>query len=254
MNSLPAYAVYRNFAAEKTKEAAFDRHYLLYAAKGAMRLEAEGRRWSLPPARAAWIRADAPIRVTIDHGITCCSVLFSPDVYAGPSAVLTVLEMTPLARALILECGAFGPETEVLEGYPRRLFDMLHATADELALRPSFAWMPQGRSDAVRRAMALTEDRLDEDLRFDEIASAAALSQRSLARRFAGEMGMTWRQAQRRLRMIRALEMLALDNRQITEIALSVGYSSLSAFNAGFREFSNMTPSEYRATLGSPPG
>ena len=102
--------------------------------------------------------------------------------------------------------------------------------------------------------MALTEDRLDEDLRFDEIASAAALSQRSLARRFAGEMGMTWRQAQRRLRMIRALEMLALDNRQITEIALSVGYSSLSAFNAGFREFSNMTPSEYRATLGSPPG
>lgn len=250
MTDLPAYAVYRDFPPEAlTKEMAFDRHYLLYASKGTMRLEADGRTWSLPPARAAWMQAHAPIRVSSQSGMTCCSVLFSPATYAAPADPLTVFDMSALGRALALECRAWGPETTDLSPYARQLFDTLHATACDLATRPSVAWMPEAQSDGLRRAMAVTEARLADELSFGEVARSAALSERSLARRFSDEMGMTWRQAQRRLRMIRALEMLALESAQVTEIAMAVGYSSLSAFNAGFRDFTGMTPSAYRASL-----
>lgn len=250
MTALPAYAIYRDFPPEALKkEMAFDRHYLLYAAKGTMRLEAEGRTWSLSPARAAWIRAEAPIKVSSQSGITCCSVLFSPVDYVGPDVALTVFDMNPLGRALALECREHGPEVPSLTDYARQLFDTLHATANELARKPSTAWMPEAQSPPLRRAMALTEARLGEEVSFGEVAAEAALSERSLARRFADELGLTWRQAQRRLRMIRALEMLALERDPVTEIAMAVGYNSLSAFNAGFREFAGMTPSEYRASL-----
>jgi len=35
----------------------------------------------------------------------------------------------------------------------------------------------------------------------------------------------------------------------VTEIALGVGYNSLSAFNAAFRDLMGKNPTEYRATF-----
>ncbi len=58
---------------------------------------------------------------------------------------------------------------------------------------------------------------------------------------------MTWRQMQRRMRMIHAMELLSNIDGKIIQIAFEVGYSSLSAFNHAFREFCGITPSEFRA-------
>jgi AraC-like DNA-binding protein len=84
---------------------------------------------------------------------------------------------------------------------------------------------------------------------FETIAAEVAMTPRSLAGRFATEMGMTWRQALRRLRVIRALELLAERSGGVTETAFAVGYTSLSAFNAAFREFVGETPSACRQSL-----
>ena len=106
--------------------------------------------------------------------------------------------------------------------------------------------MPAGRSPETRRALALTEARLADDPRIDEIACEIGLTSRSLARRFADELGMTWSAVLRRIRIIRAIELLAADDASITATAMRVGYSSLSAFQAAFSELTGQTPSEYR--------
>lgn len=69
---------------------------------------------------------------------------------------------------------------------------------------------------------------------------------RTLARRLLAETGQRWGEILRRMRMIRAIEMLAETDLAVTEIALSVGYQSLSAFNASFRSFTGQTPTAYR--------
>lgn len=58
---------------------------------------------------------------------------------------------------------------------------------------------------------------------------------------------MTWRAALRRMRVLRAIELLAASKESITGIALDVGYSSPSAFQAAFRDLTGKSPSEYRA-------
>ena len=118
--------------------------------------------------------------------------------------------------------------------------------AERLAATPSQAWMPTVRSDVLRRALALTKENLTTTQCFEQIAQAAGATPRTLARRFADELGMTWRQAQRRLRMVHAVEALSDDKASITEVAFATGYNSLSAFNAAFRDFTGQTPSEYR--------
>jgi AraC-like DNA-binding protein len=245
----PAYCVHQDFGPDDGGPITFDRHYLLYAASGSMRLEAAGRTWSLPPARAAWIAAGAPIRVTIPNRITCCSVLFAPDSYAAPTDPLTVFEMTPLARAIILECRAFGPDMPALPLQARQMFDLLATIAAQLSARPSLAWLPSATTAPVRAALAATEDAIGDAISFDAIARAARSGPRTLARRFTQELGMSWSQAQRRLRMIRAAERLAETRDPVTTVALSVGYSSSSAFNTAFRDLMGTTPTAFRASL-----
>ena len=91
--------------------------------------------------------------------------------------------------------------------------------------------------------------RLAEDVRFEDIAREVGLAPRSLARRFEDESGMTWRAVLRRMRVLRAIEELAAGEESVTAIAHTVGYTSLSAFNAGFRDLTGRTPTQYRATF-----
>jgi len=95
----------------------------------------------------------------------------------------------------------------------------------------------------------LTEERLGIDVVFEELAYEVGLAPRSLARRFQEETGMTWRAVLRRMRVLRAIEELAAGDTPITKIAFGVGYTSLSAFNAAFRELTGRTPMEYRASF-----
>ena len=99
---------------------------------------------------------------------------------------------------------------------------------------------PAGQSPELRRALALTNEGLVEDVRFEDIARDVGLAPRSLARRFEDESGMTWRAVLRRMRVLRAIEELAAGEDSVTTIAHAVGYTSLSAFNAAFRDLTGL--------------
>lgn len=244
-----AFAFARDFDAAPSSELCVDQHYLLCASQGALRLEAHGRSWVLPPARAALIAAGEPIQVAIPQPVTTSSVLFSRDFVDAPPAPSTVFDLSPLARALVSECVDWPDAAEPLPPYARSLFGALAAVAWRLAEEPSPVSVPAGDSPELRRALALTHDRLGEDVLFEDVARDVGLTSRSLARRFEDEAGMTWRAVLRRMRVLRAIEELAAGEDSVTAIAHAVGYTSLSAFNAAFRDLTGRTPTEYRATF-----
>jgi AraC-like DNA-binding protein len=244
-----AYSFVRTFAPEPARELCVDRHYLLCASAGALRLEAQGQAWLLPPARAALIEAGRPIQVSIPQPVTTASVLFDTGLTPGPPAPLAVFDLSPLARALVTECSTWGESDEPLPAYAESLFAALAAVTWRLAEQPSPVVVPAGRSPELRAALRLTEERLGGEIRFEEVAAEVGLVPRSLARRFEEETGMTWRAVLRRMRVLRAIEELAAGDASITKIAFTVGYTSLSAFNDAFRQLTGRTPTEYRASF-----
>jgi AraC-like DNA-binding protein len=243
-----AYCLHREFAPEGPIPFEIDWHYLLYASSGTMRLEAAGRRWTLPPARAALIAAGQPVSVTILTQLTSASVLFAPHVMPTPPAV-TVFDVSPLARALISECREYGPDDGPLPPYGQSLFEMLATVVLRLVETPSPLSLPLPTSEPLRRALDLTEAAASDAPTFAEIAYQTGQSPRALSRRFADEMGMTWRQALCRIRMMRAVEALAGSDAPITDIAFQVGYNSVSAFNAAFRDLLGVSPTQYRESF-----
>jgi AraC-like DNA-binding protein len=244
-----AFAFARAFPASPASDLCVDRHYLLCASHGALRLEAHGKSWVLPPARAALIAAGETIQVAIPQPVTTSSVLFDADFAPRPPAPLTVFDLSPLARALVSECADWPDAAEPLPAYARTLFAALAAVTWRLAQDPSPITVPAGQSPELRRALALTDERLADDVGFDDIARDVGLTPRSLARRFEEEAGMTWRAVLRRMRILRAVERLAAGDDSVTTIAHRVGYTSSSAFNAAFRELTGRTPTQYRATF-----
>ncbi|MEP2784059.1 MAG: AraC family transcriptional regulator [Pseudoruegeria sp.] len=226
-----------------------EQHYFLYALEGTLRLEAQGKRWTLPPARAALIRAGHPITISVLSNLTTASVLFPSNMMDTPREVLTVFDMTPLARELVTECREWGRESLPLTAYAQGIFVTLASVITRLAATPSPCVLPAPKSLALVKALALTEAQFDQAITFEAIAQKTGQSPRALARRFASEMGMTWSQTLTRIRIIHAIEQLAMRDSTITDIALSVGYNSLSGFNAAFKDLTDMTPSQYRASF-----
>ncbi len=244
-----AYCFHKAFEPSGPAEFQVDRHYLLYAREGSLRLESARQRWTLPPARAALIPANHPISLTVLTRLTTASVLFAPSFLSPAPQALTVFDVSPLARELIHSCRDWGPASGELSAYAEQIFSTLGLVVTALCKQPSPCVLPVPRSAAAARALALTEARSATDVRIEDIARDTGQSSRALARRFAQEMGMTWSETLRRIRLIQAVEALASSDKSVTEIAQSVGYQSLSSFNAAFRELLGMNPSQYRASF-----
>ncbi|QIB65071.1 AraC family transcriptional regulator [Kineobactrum salinum] len=99
----------------------------------------------------------------------------------------------------------------------------------------------------MRIARALIEDPASErDLQ--GWADWAAVSKRTISRRFVDETGFTFTEWRQRVRLLRSLEMLAT-NTPITTIAFDLGYSSASAFISLFKRTFGETPSAYRGCI-----
>ena len=99
--------------------------------------------------------------------------------------------------------------------------------------------------DPVKRAIHLLRERLDQPLDLAAVAKDVGVAPHHLSRRVSVETGSTLQRHLRRLRIERACEALNSGKMNVTEVALEVGYQSLSHFAKAFREETGGSPSHW---------
>src|SRR3546814_638212 len=110
--------------------------------------------------------------------------------------------------------------------------------------KPGPRCLPLRRDVRMRRiAEALLADPADTRA-LGDWAKAAAASERTLARLFVRETGMTFGAWRERLRLTAAVARLA-EGQPVTSVAFDLGYQSPSAFIAMFRRCLGDTPGRY---------
>ncbi|WP_240475358.1 GlxA family transcriptional regulator [Vulgatibacter incomptus] len=98
-------------------------------------------------------------------------------------------------------------------------------------------------SDPALRAMErFIATNLDRQLTLDELARAARLSTRTLARRVQAGLGMTPIELVQRRRVAHAAHLLETTRESVDEVAARVGYSDAAAFRRVFRRYVGETP------------
>lgn len=221
-----------------------NRHQILYAIAGSLHLESEAAQWLLPPQRAAFIPARARHRVRCRTRVALRTVYLDAGAAGLPQAAC-VFAVTALAREMILHAMRWGPLRSTDDALAQSYFDTLALLSREWIRADAGLRLPRPRSPDLTRAFEYALAHLD-TASMEEAARAAAVSPRTLARRFQSETQMSWRSFLRTARVLRGMELLAQPGTNVTETALAVGFENLAAFSTCFRELTGESPSEYQ--------
>lgn len=106
-------------------------------------------------------------------------------------------------------------------------------------------WRPD--DTRVRRAVEYMREHQEEDIGLADIAAAVHLSTFHFARMFKSAMGVPPHRYLGQLRLEAARGMLAAGELPLAEIAAACCFSTQANFTRAFRQFSGMTPGQYRA-------
>ncbi|HYL75072.1 MAG TPA: helix-turn-helix transcriptional regulator [Bryobacteraceae bacterium] len=218
-----------------------ERGQLFALTQGLLILDAAGGRWMFPSRHCAWIPPG------------CVHAARSVGGTAGSMLYLS----TKLCRGLPREPRVLG-SSELLFAIVKRIHDWNHpqtVTASQRSVltvlqdeirRPeeqSLRLPIPRQAKLAKVARALLENVAD-DRTLDEWAKDAGMARRTFMRAFSSEMGLPFGRWRQQARLFMALEMLA-QGESITDVAIAVGYNSVSAFIEVFHAALGTTPQAY---------
>jgi AraC-like DNA-binding protein len=131
------------------------------------------------------------------------------------------------------------------------LLNLLELIASRLSHADEQRLLPEPGRTRVQlgRAVTFVEVHLGERLSSREIARAAGVSTRSLARLFRKEVGTSMVEFILRRRIARARDLLRRTDHSCSEVAFEVGFGSVQHFNRIFRRLQETSPREWRLRI-----
>jgi AraC-like DNA-binding protein/mannose-6-phosphate isomerase-like protein (cupin superfamily) len=218
------------------------RAQLLHAIEGVMRVRTETAQYIVPPGTGLWMPAHTAHITRMPSGLRMRALFLRADAArAGPGKV-TVIAISPLLRELIL-AACEEPTTWDPRG-PGRHIAALALREIRRAATPRLDLPVCHDPRLLRVTEALAANPADGRSLLAHAAAAGA-SQRTLARLFRRETGMSFRQWRRQLRLTEGLVRLS-QGASPPRAAAAVGYASSPAFGAAFRAAFGITPGRTR--------
>ncbi|CUI05161.1 AraC family transcriptional regulator [Massilia antarctica] len=220
------------------------RGQLMGSLRGLLSVGVADGQWIVPAIHAVWLPPHHFHAVRSHGPFAGWSAYVAEPACAGLPLRPCTIRTSGLLREAVLRAATWA--LEPLDAQRERIAQVI---LDEIRHAPPAPFgLPLPRDPRLQRvARALVDDPADErDL--EQWAQWAAVSSRTLTRRFAAETGfgfVAWRQ---RARLMRALEMLAAD-KPVTTVAMDLGYASASAFIKLFTREFGATPAAYRRAL-----
>lgn len=217
------------------------RAQLVYASRGALTVATGRGTWLVPPQQAVWVPAGEHHAVSAEGPVSLRFLYLHPEIAKALPGECRVVAVSDLLQALIERVSIIGTLHAARDTEARLsavILDELAAARQE----PLHLPLPGDRrlrvvTDALRadpgdgRGLAAW-------------AGIAGASERSLARLFLKQTGLTFGVWRKRLRLLAAVQRLA-EGRAVTEIAFDLGYDSPSAFVAMFHKQLGRTPGKY---------
>jgi AraC-like DNA-binding protein len=194
--------------------------------RGLWSVGVDNQQWVVPAIHAVWI---PPYRA---HSLRSHGAYSGWSVYIEEAACALLptepctIRMSALLREAVKR--AAGWHSDVLDEAQLRIAGVI---VDEIRGLPrERLGLPMPEDARLQRiAEALSRD-LADNRRLEEWAAWAAVSPRTLSRRFVDETGFSFAEWRQQARLLRALEMLATDL-PVTTVALELGYDTEPLFS-----------------------
>jgi len=215
-------------------------HQVAWAAEGALTVTTETDTWVLPPSRALFVPAGWRHATRAARDARLCGIYVPPRRFPYRWWHPTVLVVDDLLAALLTHLADATPSPVQRRRAEAVVFDLLRP-APTTTLH-----LPEPKDErAARVADALRADCTD-GRSLAAWGREVGASDRTLARLFLAETGMTFSRWRTELRLAAALPLLA-NGTSVAVTSRAVGYSTPSAFIAAFRRATGSSPAAYFA-------
>jgi AraC-like DNA-binding protein len=217
-----------------------DYHQLIYVSAGVLAVQTDQGTWVASRDRAIW----SPAQAWHEHRVYGHSSVHTIGFPAGsaplPDSSPTVIGVDDLLRELFIAASQPGlPAPEV-----ERIRAVMHDRLRRARVQPLA--LPTAHDPRLARACQLVVDDLPQPRSVTWLARQANVSERTLARLFRTEFGMTYPQWRTNTRVFHAMVELA-EGATVTEAAHRCGWATPSAFVDTFARTMGQTPGAYRA-------
>ncbi|WP_256079661.1 helix-turn-helix domain-containing protein [Massilia sp. YIM B04103] len=214
-----------------------------YALEGVLRVTANNSSWIVPPQRAIWVAPQVMHEVTVLERtrLRPVRVLAARAPFAGDEC--RVLQVTPLLRELILALEQIGDQPSTPRY--RLLAELILDELGRSATRPIRVPLPSDK-----RLKALCDSLMADPgsaQTLEAWATQVGASERTLARLFERELGLSFGQWRQQVRLAHAAPLIAR-GLPLAQVAEQLGYASQSAFSAMFKKTFGLSPSAFFAT------
>lgn len=209
-----------------------------YAIDGVIRVTVGNSTWIVPPLRAIWIPSGKLHGIAVLEKARLRTLYVHAERAPFQGANCEVLAVSALLRELILTL------SQVDDEEPRETW-LSALILDELsrsATRPIRVALP-----TEKRLKALCETLLADPashLTLRDWSQRVGASERTLARLFAQDLGMTFGQWRQQVRLAHAAPLIA-SRQPLAQVAAELGYASQSAFSAMFKKTFGQSPSAF---------
>ncbi|NLU03036.1 AraC family transcriptional regulator [Pseudomonas lundensis] len=245
-DQLPAPVYFRYAEIDAHSHACPHRHAwgsLDYVAHGVMRFEVDGQRFMSPPQYALWIPPNT------EHSAYNAQAIVYRSVYLDaahcqhlPPRPVT-LAISDILKAILSDFAR--RDVNIPEGEAdQRLAQVLVDQLSQAAVHRCF--LPYANHPGLQGVLAALQRQPGDNRPLGQWAEQAHVSERTLARLFARELGMSFGEWRQRLRFLAAIEALESSSRSVQDIGFDMGYSTASAFIAMFQRLACCTPEQYR--------
>ena len=219
-----------------------ERAQLIYATVGTMRVATDDGMWMVPPQRAVWMPPGVRHGIVMSSDVTMRTLYLREDAAPFMPDACRVLPVSPLLRELIVRATEL-PLRYDEDGPAGHVVALILAELQGLQSLPLRLPMP---SDARLRGLCEQLLAAPGDQRtLSAGARTINASARTLARHFQNETGLSFGAWRQQARVLEAMGRLG-GGAPVTEVALDLGYDSVSAFSAMFRRAAGASPSHYR--------
>ncbi|HWI40636.1 MAG TPA: helix-turn-helix transcriptional regulator [Verrucomicrobiae bacterium] len=220
---------------------AHPRGQLIYAGSGVMRVVCRRDIWMVPPSQAVWVPPGIEHEVYFPGDVELRNLFVDPSVTAALPGECRVIRVSPLLRELVEKATVVGDD--YLPGSSG--YRLMLVILDELReAEPTDLHLPMGRDTRLLQVMDVLRADPGSKLTVGELAKGAGASTRTLARLFVRETGLTFADWRKRLLVQESLSRLG-NGESVTNVAIDLGYQSLSAFVEMFRKATGAPPGHY---------
>jgi AraC-like DNA-binding protein/quercetin dioxygenase-like cupin family protein len=214
---------------------------VVFGSEGVMCIDTPAGTWVVPPQRAVWIPPNTLHEVRLRSSFSMRNLLIAPgEVTCMPTTCQPVI-VSNLMRELILRASELNGQDRYGSRI-KRLFDTLLDEIQFTVESPVCFAMPRDRRLTKLCAEFVLHPSDTRTLKeWGEVVGASA---RTLSRLFLAELGVTFDEWRRQVRLQEALYYLA-EGKPVASVAYDLGYESCTGFIEMFRKTLGRTPGQY---------